>query len=615
MIGSMSNRRVAAWIFLVTVLVLVSVTALVWTQRRALAHRAIVAWLAENDVEALHLDVHRLHHDRLILRDLWLRAGAIPAADLRIARLEIRWDPLELPAQGLGALRMEAGDAKVLMATSEGPVEISMRARGSGIASDRLAVDLELNAVHPQVRGKVHLLGELVLDRDVRGLTLELVSTPLSGSWGGEAESLRFEGELPKMRWVIRRETPDVAAVLRVEGEGGRFFAPLYEFEADGIELAGEIDSASWLPTGRLVVRSITNRVLPGHYPVLALHTHFVPRDDALDFDFELFDPKRILGLQGTGSHATGAGKGELTFELSPLRFDPKGARPSDLFPARVESLEEVRGALFGDGRLRWGDGDVSGVAHLSIDALGFETSWGSVTGIEGRLELVGPFPIHMKSVQRVDVKRLAAGAELLDGIFELQLREDGKVDLARLQWRFAEGVLRTRGVYDPLADTQAFDLRAEGIDLGALFAMLELDGLTGEGRLEGTLPLEYDGRSLLIREGRLESTGEGGRIRYQPDAAATAVAQQGANFGLVYAVLENFRYQRVVLELNGDLLGEVRIEMKLSGSNPEYQGGTPVEFNLDLEANFADLVRGGSAFYGVQERIERKLNTAREKD
>ena len=59
---------------------------------------------------------------------------------------------------------------------------------------------------------------------------------------------------------------------------------------------------------------------------------------------------------------------------------------------------------------------------------------------------------------------------------------------------------------------------------------------------------------------------------------------------------------------MDGDTRGEVEVAVHLGGSNPNYQGGRRVEFNLNVEARLADLLRAGLAAYRVPEVIEKRL-------
>jgi hypothetical protein len=59
---------------------------------------------------------------------------------------------------------------------------------------------------------------------------------------------------------------------------------------------------------------------------------------------------------------------------------------------------------------------------------------------------------------------------------------------------------------------------------------------------------------------------------------------------------------------VDGDALGPVVVSAALRGSNPDLEGGRPVEFNLSVEGELGDLVGAGMASYRIPEEIQRRL-------
>ena len=129
---------------------------------------------------------------------------------------------------------------------------------------------------------------------------------------------------------------------------------------------------------------------------------------------------------------------------------------------------------------------------------------------------------------------------------------------------------------------------------------------LRSQGRLaEAEL---YYREVLEIRQGVLSGASGGGWIRYRPPGAIARIASGKLGFDVMLSALENFRYEWLELTLDGDTHGIVQIGLHLRGVNPEYQGGRPVEFNLNLESELVDLLRRESAAYSIPASIERRL-------
>ena len=103
-------------------------------------------------------------------------------------------------------------------------------------------------------------------------------------------------------------------------------------------------------------------------------------------------------------------------------------------------------------------------------------------------------------------------------------------------------------------------------------------------------------------------SAPEGGRIRYRSASAAEALASQGYGIEQLLGALDDFHYDVLEIIVDGDTRGEVEVAVHLGGFNPNFQRGRRVEFNLNVEARLADLLRAGLVAYRVPEVILKKL-------
>jgi hypothetical protein len=79
-------------------------------------------------------------------------------------------------------------------------------------------------------------------------------------------------------------------------------------------------------------------------------------------------------------------------------------------------------------------------------------------------------------------------------------------------------------------------------------------------------------------------------------------------DLGLAVEAFSDFRYEALEARIDGDLDAALAIALHVRGTNPAFQDGRPVELNLNLEAQLADLVRAGRASYRVPEVVEERL-------
>jgi hypothetical protein len=142
----------------------------------------------------------------------------------------------------------------------------------------------------------------------------------------------------------------------------------------------------------------------------------------------------------------------------------------------------------------------------------------------------------------------------------------------------------------------------------------VDLEGLSGSGTLEGELPIALVGGEIEIRNAVLRSSGEAGVIRYQPDSGTSNIAAADDHFATTLAVLRNFHYERLEIEINGSAAGTVVTQIHLAGVNPDYQDGHPIEFNLSVDAQLSDLLRKEMNAYQVPQQIEERLRAFSER-
>jgi hypothetical protein len=148
-----------------------------------------------------------------------------------------------------------------------------------------------------------------------------------------------------------------------------------------------------------------------------------------------------------------------------------------------------------------------------------------------------------------------------------------------------------TLGVTDlALAPGKAIDteLTVRAVDLGAVLALLDIDGLSGSGTIEGAIPFRVDASGAALKSGQLVGTVPG-VMRYAgtglpepaPDAPATDPIR------LMRAALADFHYTGLTLTLERAASGEGSLLVHLKGANPQVLDNHPFVFNIRLDANF----------------------------
>lgn len=74
----------------------------------------------------------------------------------------------------------------------------------------------------------------------------------------------------------------------------------------------------------------------------------------------------------------------------------------------------------------------------------------------------------------------------------------------------------------------------------------------------------------------------------------------------MMVKALSNFQYQ--VLEVNSDYQagGDLLLKVRLEGKNPDWQGGQPVNLNLNLQENIPALLRSLQLSDEISEKVRK---------
>ena len=544
---------------------------LAWVARHALSERLLLQQLARRGATPAALRVTRLDPRGIEVADL--RLGTPDAPDLSLAHLRASWSLASLRARRLDALELSG-----------------LRLRG---AQDEGGLHFGAAEGLWQSRGESESAGPALLptrELEVRDATLAL-ETPRGPA------------------------TVELAGRLRAEPDGALEGAVALQLEHPLAHANGTLGISGTLSDlmGDLAL-ALRDAREPARVAPATLRGGLAGGASALRFD---------LTLDGAGGrlHAEASGRADLTarsaqadLRVAPITFAPGGLQPAALVPALEalldrSSVEKVSGSIEARGKLELRDGVPAYRLDVALREFGFESRFARVSGAAGALALRGP-PLQTPEGQLVSIARLDAGIPLTEGLLDFRIRPARVLALHRMTWKFAGGELRADDLELELgAKRNEARLQAHGLDLAELLALVSLEGIDGTGRIDGELPVVRSDGRIRVEAGVLRARAEGGSIRYRPtESIAGFAASRPNDLGIAVAVFSDFRYEALEARLDGDLNGELEIALHLRGANPDYQGGHPIELNLDLEAQVADLVRSGQTTYRVPDAVRERL-------
>ncbi|MBD9678627.1 YdbH domain-containing protein [Pseudomonas sp. PDM18] len=198
-----------------------------------------------------------------------------------------------------------------------------------------------------------------------------------------------------------------------------------------------------------------------------------------------------------------------------------------------------------------------------------------------------------------------------------LSLQGNYKASLAaplagRVDWRQAElGLFKGRawlpaGAVDLSALGQGLTLKLEGLALEAILAAYPAEGLSGNGIIDGNLPLGLHEGKLVIRNGEVAAR-QPGVLQFR-SPKIQSLGQSNPAMQLVATAIDDFRYDKLSSRVDYDESGKLLLALSLSGSNPELEQGRPINLNVNLEENVPKLLTSLQLSDRVSDTIRKRV-------
>lgn len=318
-----------------------------------------------------------------------------------------------------------------------------------------------------------------------------------------------------------------------------------------------------------------------------------------------------ITGRQVAGldiSHIFASGKGRALVAVDDLMFDNQ-LQPEMLTPLTLGVIQNVAGAVYGDGMISWDtarDGVVSsgifGTAGLDL-AAGF----GPVRGLKTEMKFTDLLMLETAPTQIARIDTINPGIAALDGIVRYRFLADQKVQIEGGSWPFAGGELSIQPtIWDLGVDTKrALILEVKGVEIAKFIETLDLSNLSATGIVDGTLPMEFDASGGQIVGGELITRPGGGNISYIGELSYKDLSAY-ANYA--FGALRSIDYQGLRVGMRGNLAGEIITDISFDGIKQgkgakqnfitRQLAKLPIKFNIRVEGPFFKLFDSARSFY-----------------
>jgi hypothetical protein len=292
---------------------------------------------------------------------------------------------------------------------------------------------------------------------------------------------------------------------------------------------------------------------------------------------------------------------------IGPLLFGGSDLRPSDLAPLGLP-LTLLSGEVYAETTFRLGTSDVAELGSVLVRDLEVETGDYRFQRINTAIELSEVWPPKTSDNQQLAIGLMQAGVPLTNIVATYALSSADAIDISSLSMDLAGGTISSDALAFRLDGSDSIaTFIVNDVQLDQLAALSGLPGLTATGVLSGTIPVRLVPGDAIVENGQL-STIAPGSIRYTPDASTAAVAESQSGYGLALQALEDFQYENLALTVNGSLSKDLEVGLQLKGNNPGLYDGYPIEFNLNLSGELANVIQGSLTGYRVPETIKRQL-------
>ena len=155
-------------------------------------------------------------------------------------------------------------------------------------------------------------------------------------------------------------------------------------------------------------------------------------------------------------------------------------------------------------------------------------------------------------------------------------------------------------------SDSNTLLLHAESIEMDELLTVREFEAIEVSGSIRARLPVTIEGDAITIANGTLSGEPPGGVIRYLPGTPPDE--SDASSLAFVRKVLSNFEYKSLDSVVDYTESGDLKLQLRLEGRNPDMEETRPVVLNLNVENNVAQMLRSLRATRAVEEVLEQRF-------
>ncbi len=312
--------------------------------------------------------------------------------------------------------------------------------------------------------------------------------------------------------------------------------------------------------------------------------------------------------LKVTGKHSPDSGNGMLKAEIVPLSFSPDRLQPGALFPV-LSQLVNVSGQISASAQFKWSNQGVhSSRGAFELRHVSFAHETAKISDLNVSLNLVNLLSPSSPPQQTITIQRIDSGIPIENLLVSYQIEgaDPPRIALEKAQFSMMDGVLSLApAIINPAATHTDILIRANNIDLKPFFNLIQIDGLTGSGHLDGQIPVRLEDNQVMIRKGHLAAKAPG-VLRFQSAKASQLLATAGEEMNLLLQAVQDFHYTELSLDLDKSATHGLIAKLSLLGNNPEVKDGQVFRLNINLESDIDKILQTINQGYNLTHEILR---------
>lgn len=387
----------------------------------------------------------------------------------------------------------------------------------------------------------------------------------------------------------------------------------------------------------------------PRRFPALDLIVESqMANRDAITATGEIAAQEAPLAMEWEAEHTLSTQRGRATLRILPFEFGFGVNELSDLTSALKGIVARPAGQLLGAASASWANGEGCGngdllirgasavlpdsasvpiqgevtmgqfgvtakicagsdgirdqVGQVLLDNLAFDGNQVSAKAVNANIDVVSFFPLTTAPDQTLSVGVVDLGFPLTDGVAVFDVTATSRFDLDSLAFNWAGGKVSVAPFQiTPDRPLQAIELAVEGAQLTKLTDLVPDKGISGDGVLDGKLPIRLNEDGPAVEKGYLTARGPG-VLRYQREL------EEGDTPTTVDDMMSNLQYSKLRMDVDGGLSGGVNIGLHVEGTNPDYLDGYPVVLDVNVKGPLGAIMNDGLATYEVPSQILERM-------